>query len=534
MSSLSSPTSRSARSSTSAGPSSGRRVAIASIGGLHPRVALRKQQLLLAGEVAEERARADVGRGGDVGDGRLARSRCARTARSRRRQAPGGCGPACGRAETRQSALRSRVRFALIANLHSSAVMVGGMTTTRADLRRRRRRPDPRLLAGPARVPATVVERSPGLRSSGNPVDVRGPALPVAERDGHHARAARGRHPGDRDERGRRLGTAGRAGPDAGDAGGRGTEVELPRGDLAALLYEAARDDAEFLFDDTIVTLRQDEHGVDVTFDRAAAAPLRPGRRRRRAALHGAATGVRPGARARAAPGRLRRDHAARAARRPAAEVLMLQHARPAGLHPPGTRRRRWPPSSSAAASSPASTTATPRSTSRSSAGLRRRSAGGCPTCSSGSGQRRRPRTSTRSARSSAVVVARPDRAARRRGLVRLAVRRRFQPRHGRRAHARRGSRGRLRPRHGLPALRDPAPRPGPAQAAQRRPRRRRCWCRRPGPQSAYATWPPGCSRGGERPPARSAADAVADMDGLRAVHHPDDVQLVDGQAAPN
>jgi 2-polyprenyl-6-methoxyphenol hydroxylase-like FAD-dependent oxidoreductase len=27
----------------------------------------------------------------------------------------------------------------------------------------------------------TVVERSQGLRSSGNPVDVRGPALPVAE-----------------------------------------------------------------------------------------------------------------------------------------------------------------------------------------------------------------------------------------------------------------------------------------------------------------------------------------------------------------
>ena len=36
----------------------------------------------------------------------------------------------------------------------------------------------------------TVVERAGGLRSSGNPVDVRGPALPVAERDGHHAAAA--------------------------------------------------------------------------------------------------------------------------------------------------------------------------------------------------------------------------------------------------------------------------------------------------------------------------------------------------------
>ena len=33
-------------------------------------------------------------------------------------------------------------------------------------------------------VRATVVERAQGLRSSGNPVDVRGPALPVAERMG--------------------------------------------------------------------------------------------------------------------------------------------------------------------------------------------------------------------------------------------------------------------------------------------------------------------------------------------------------------
>ncbi len=55
----------------------------------------------------------------------------------------------------------------------------------------------------------------------------------------------------------------------AGSAAGTG-EVEIPRGDLAAILYAAARDGAEFLFDDTIVDLRQDEHGVDVTFDRAA------------------------------------------------------------------------------------------------------------------------------------------------------------------------------------------------------------------------------------------------------------------------
>jgi 2-polyprenyl-6-methoxyphenol hydroxylase-like FAD-dependent oxidoreductase len=46
-------------------------------------------------------------------------------------------------------------------------------------------------------------------------------------------------------------------------------EVEIPRGDLAAILYDAARNDAEFRFDESVVTLHQDAHGVDVTFDRS-------------------------------------------------------------------------------------------------------------------------------------------------------------------------------------------------------------------------------------------------------------------------
>jgi 2-polyprenyl-6-methoxyphenol hydroxylase-like FAD-dependent oxidoreductase len=52
-----------------------------------------------------------------------------------------------------------------------------------------------------------------------------------------------------------------------GSAGSR--EVEVPRGDLATILYEASRDHAEYLWDDSIVALDQDEHGVTVTFDRA-------------------------------------------------------------------------------------------------------------------------------------------------------------------------------------------------------------------------------------------------------------------------
>jgi len=43
--------------------------------------------------------------------------------------------------------------------------------------------------------------------------------------------------------------------------------VELPRGDLASILFEAARDDASFIFDDTITGLSPEG---DVTFERAA------------------------------------------------------------------------------------------------------------------------------------------------------------------------------------------------------------------------------------------------------------------------
>jgi 2-polyprenyl-6-methoxyphenol hydroxylase-like FAD-dependent oxidoreductase len=117
----------------------------------------------------------------------------------------------------------------------------------------------------------TVVERSQGLRSSGNPVDVRGPALPVAEKMGimpalrdAATRAVAMSVVGDS---GRQLARVGLAATRSA-AGSR--EVEIPRADLAAVLHEAAHDDAEFVFDDTIVALHQDEGGVDVTFDRTA------------------------------------------------------------------------------------------------------------------------------------------------------------------------------------------------------------------------------------------------------------------------
>ncbi|WP_236791328.1 FAD-dependent monooxygenase [Amycolatopsis sp. GM8] len=112
----------------------------------------------------------------------------------------------------------------------------------------------------------TVVERSAGRRSSGNPVDVRGPAVPVTEAMGVVPRL---REVATRTTRMVVLDGAGRPVTTLKTPATTGNEVEVPRADLATVLYEAARDDAEFLFDDTITALEQDEHGVDVTFDNA-------------------------------------------------------------------------------------------------------------------------------------------------------------------------------------------------------------------------------------------------------------------------
>lgn len=112
----------------------------------------------------------------------------------------------------------------------------------------------------------TVVERDAGPRSSGNPVDVRGPAVEVIRRMGltGRLRDAATRVP---DlvlvtASGRRVGPLPLGRP-------RGDEIEVPRADLAAILHDAARDEAEFLFGDEIEAIHQDAAGVDVSFRRA-------------------------------------------------------------------------------------------------------------------------------------------------------------------------------------------------------------------------------------------------------------------------
>ncbi|HWD07111.1 MAG TPA: FAD-dependent monooxygenase [Amycolatopsis sp.] len=113
----------------------------------------------------------------------------------------------------------------------------------------------------------TVVERATGLRSSGSPVDVRGPAAEVARKMGISPRlremATSVRSLRFVNDRGKTVGRVPM--DDRGSA-----EVELARTDLARVLHAASADDAEYVFNDSVVTLAQDPAGVDVTFERAA------------------------------------------------------------------------------------------------------------------------------------------------------------------------------------------------------------------------------------------------------------------------
>src|SRR5438132_8928794 len=116
----------------------------------------------------------------------------------------------------------------------------------------------------------TVVERAPGLRTSGaSPVDFRGDQLALLARMGVLGEVqACQTGMGDQvviGADGRRLS----AFPSALFSG----DVEIERGDLARILYSRSKDAAEYVFGDQITALAQAPDGVDVTFARG------PGRR---------------------------------------------------------------------------------------------------------------------------------------------------------------------------------------------------------------------------------------------------------------
>ncbi|WP_108987542.1 FAD-dependent monooxygenase [Streptomyces coelicoflavus] len=113
----------------------------------------------------------------------------------------------------------------------------------------------------------TVVEKARTIRSGGYPIDVRGAALDVVERMGILPQLR------DAHVDLRRLtfldadgGEVASLHPHAVTGGTTGRDLEIRRGDLTDALYMAVRDDVEFLFDDSVDTLHQSGHGVDVTF----------------------------------------------------------------------------------------------------------------------------------------------------------------------------------------------------------------------------------------------------------------------------
>jgi 2-polyprenyl-6-methoxyphenol hydroxylase-like FAD-dependent oxidoreductase len=114
----------------------------------------------------------------------------------------------------------------------------------------------------------TVVERSSSVRRGwgGQAVDLFGPAVDIVERMGLLPRitAARTRT---------ELITFVRPGRRSVDidlarlvGGVSDRHVEIMRGELAAILHEATRDDVEYLFGDQIRTLDQTDGGVEVSF----------------------------------------------------------------------------------------------------------------------------------------------------------------------------------------------------------------------------------------------------------------------------
>ncbi|AZM62028.1 MULTISPECIES: FAD-dependent monooxygenase [unclassified Streptomyces] len=113
----------------------------------------------------------------------------------------------------------------------------------------------------------TVVEKADALRSGGYPIDVRGTALEVVRRMGIRPQL-REAHidlrrltflEGDGSE-------VASLHPHTVSGGVAGQDLEIRRGDLTDALYAAVRDDVEFVFNDSVDTLDQSGHGVDVTF----------------------------------------------------------------------------------------------------------------------------------------------------------------------------------------------------------------------------------------------------------------------------
>ncbi len=110
----------------------------------------------------------------------------------------------------------------------------------------------------------TIVERAPAVRPGGYAVDFRGASLRVLERMGLLPEVQR---------RQTRIGAITMVDrnskkiasmPDGFTSG----ELEILRGDLAAIFYQATCETTEYIFDDSIAAMDQTDAGVDVSMQR--------------------------------------------------------------------------------------------------------------------------------------------------------------------------------------------------------------------------------------------------------------------------
>ncbi len=114
-------------------------------------------------------------------------------------------------------------------------------------------------------IEPVVIERSPALRPGGQTVDLRGAGRTVAQRMGIED-AVRAAGTGERgvvfvDAQDR---VRARVGAEAFGGEGPVAELEVLRGDLAAILHEHTRDEVEYVFGDRITDVEQDPTGVRV------------------------------------------------------------------------------------------------------------------------------------------------------------------------------------------------------------------------------------------------------------------------------
>lgn len=113
----------------------------------------------------------------------------------------------------------------------------------------------------------TVVERHPEFRDGGQNVDIRGAGREVLKKMGlEQAVADRGTGETgvrfvDADDK-----TVAQFDVDEFGADGPTAELEIPRGDLARIFYDACGEGVKFRFDDAIKAVSQTGNGVDISF----------------------------------------------------------------------------------------------------------------------------------------------------------------------------------------------------------------------------------------------------------------------------